>query len=181
MWIAGRVLLSQRGDDFFRLKKKVLDTWDPDDIHDLRVASRRVREGLELFSPCYQNDAVNRLVRRVKRVTRFLGEMRNMDEALLFFDALAGELDEGCRAELEVLILSIASQRQKGRREFKAGLKQSVPSSENYGITVGYRQQKLKSKVLKFDPTSPGGGVRLGGGNFITAPITARKKRAYSD
>ena len=53
LWIAARVLLYERGEDFFRRRDKVLKTFDPGDIHDLRVASRRLREGLALFAPCY--------------------------------------------------------------------------------------------------------------------------------
>ena len=52
LWLAARVLLHERGDDFFRRRDKVLKTFDPEEIHDLRVSSRRLREGLELFLPC---------------------------------------------------------------------------------------------------------------------------------
>src|SRR5512137_642289 len=94
LWVAARVLLYERGDDFFMLWDKVLKTSDAEDIHDLRVSSRRLREGLALFTPCYPSGNIARLVKRIKRVTRLLGDIRNTDEAILFFSALADEVDE---------------------------------------------------------------------------------------
>src|SRR5512136_2315517 len=91
LWVAARVLLCERGDDFFMRWDKVLKTSDPEDIHDLRVSSRRLREGLALFAPCYPPESLKRLVRGLKRVTRLLGDIRNTDEAILFFT----ELGEG--------------------------------------------------------------------------------------
>jgi CHAD domain-containing protein len=128
LWVAARVILYGKGEDFFRLKEKVLETFDPEDIHDLRVASRRLREGLDLFAPCYPSESVTRFLRKVKRVTRYLGEMRNTDEALLFFSSLADELDD-YRGEVQGLALAYAKQREKGLKGFKAGLKARVPPS----------------------------------------------------
>ena len=129
LWVAARILLYGKVDDFFRLKEKVLQTFDPEDIHDLRVASRRLREGLELFAPCYGPSGIGRLIKKIKRVTRHLGEMRNRDEAYLFFSALAAELDDPCRAALEGLAESFAKKREKELKEFRAGLKRSIPPS----------------------------------------------------
>jgi CHAD domain-containing protein len=129
LWIAARVLLYGKGNDFFQLKEKVLDTFDPEDIHDLRVASRRLREGLDLFSPCYPPVDIVRLLRKVKRVTRHLGEMRNTDEALLFFSSLTDELGDRCRDDLERLTRLFEKRRGKGLKELRSGLKRLVPPS----------------------------------------------------
>ena len=103
LWIAARVLLYERGEDFFRRRGKMVKTFDAEDIHDLRVASRRLREGLILFAPCYPPGNIARLVRKIKRVTRLLGDIRNADEALLFFTALKDEFDSSGRSHLEEL------------------------------------------------------------------------------
>ena len=129
LWIAARVLLCGKVDDFFRLKGKVLQTFDPEDIHDLRVASRRLREGLALFAPCYPPANIDRLTRQMKKVTRHLGAMRNADEALLFFSELAGELDACCRDDLLRLTRSFEQGRAEGLRKFRAGLERLAPPS----------------------------------------------------
>jgi CHAD domain-containing protein len=124
LWIAARALLEERGSDFFRRRDRVLKTFDPVDIHDLRVSSRRLREGLALFAPCYPPAAIARLVKELKRVTRLLGEIRNTDEALLFFTALADELGDACRSELESVLASFRKARKKELKRMKGGLRE---------------------------------------------------------
>ncbi len=73
--------------ELLRLRRAVLKTSDPDDIHDLRVASRRFRAALELFAPVSSSIPISKLKKCVRRLTRNLGGLRNIDEALLFFQS----------------------------------------------------------------------------------------------
>jgi CHAD domain-containing protein len=123
LWVAARVLLYERGDDFFMRWDKALKTSNAEDIHDLRVSSRRLREGLALFAPCYPAGGIARLVKQIKQVTRLLGEIRNTDEAILFFSALADEVDETCRGDLEGVAASFRKSRKKELKRLKAGLR----------------------------------------------------------
>lgn len=122
LWVAARALLAQRADDFFGRWEKVLKGFDPEDIHDLRVSSRRMREGLALFAPAYPADAVSRAARKVRRVTRLLGEMRNTDEALLFFRDLAAELGGESRDLLDGIVSRYEVLREEERRRLETGL-----------------------------------------------------------
>ena len=70
-----------------RLRRAVMKTSDLDDIHDLRVASRRFRAVLELFYPFVPKGPKTELRKRVRKLTRILGGLRNIDEALLFFQS----------------------------------------------------------------------------------------------
>jgi CHAD domain-containing protein len=129
LWIAARILLSERGEDFFRRRDKALKTSDPEDLHDLRVSSRRLREGLALFAPCYPGGNIARLVRQMKRVTRLLGEIRNTDEAILFFTALAEELGADHRDDLERISDTFRKGRKKELKRLKADLKDIAADS----------------------------------------------------
>jgi CHAD domain-containing protein len=122
LWIAATVFLNVRGEELVRHRDKVIKTLDPEDIHDLRVASRRMREGLALFAPCYPQESINRFDKRVKNITRFLGDIRNTDEAILFFTALADELDDVCRGDLEPFLASCRKERKREVRTLKTGL-----------------------------------------------------------
>ncbi|HLO25760.1 MAG TPA: CHAD domain-containing protein, partial [Geobacteraceae bacterium] len=128
LWIAARTLLHERGDDLFRRRDKVLKTFDAEDIHDLRVASRRLREGLVLFGPCYPSTDIARLARKIKQVTRLLGDIRNADEALLFFTALADEFANSCRSDLEELAGTFRDNRGKGLKKLRKGLREMAPA-----------------------------------------------------
>lgn len=59
-------------------------------VHQARVASRRLREFLPLLSPAPDGDrTVRRLRKQVRRVTRALGPVRELDVAMLTLDGLA--------------------------------------------------------------------------------------------
>lgn len=123
LWAAARTLLIERGRDFNRRLRTALSSFDPEDIHDLRVSSRRLREGLALFADCYPPGSITRLGKRIKRVTRLLGEIRNRDEALLFFESLRAELDSTCQSELDRMLTGFRAERQNEARALETGLK----------------------------------------------------------
>ncbi|MBC8019417.1 MAG: CHAD domain-containing protein [Verrucomicrobia bacterium] len=72
-------------EELLRLRRSVLKTSDLDDIHDLRVASRRLRAALELFEPVAPKTPIKELRKNIRSLTSSLGGLRNIDEALLFF------------------------------------------------------------------------------------------------
>lgn len=80
---AGVVLVS-RWQEFCRQRSVVLKHPETDAIHDLRVASRRLRAAVGLFEPFLPGKPVNRLSREIRSITRTLGRVRNVDEALLY-------------------------------------------------------------------------------------------------
>ena len=82
------VLLTQ-WEELLGLRRAVLKTSDLDDIHDLRVASRRFRAALGLFEQFTQTVSKTALNKSVRKITRTLGGLRNIDEALLFFRSRA--------------------------------------------------------------------------------------------
>ncbi len=85
---AGIVLFSQ-WNQFCDLREIVLAKSDVDAIHDLRVASRRIRATLSLFAPFIDGKTVKYTSKEFRRVTRELGLLRNIDEAIIYFGATA--------------------------------------------------------------------------------------------
>lgn len=128
LWIAARALLARRVDDFFDRWHRAAETFDPEDIHDLRVSSRRLREGLLLFAPAYRAESVRRAARGVRKVTRLLGSLRNTDEALAFFRHLAEEVDGPVRRHLERIISRHEDLRREQRDQLRRGLRELDPS-----------------------------------------------------
>jgi CHAD domain-containing protein len=128
VWLAARALLHERGSDFFRRRNGVIEKCDPERIHDLRVSSRRLREGLELFLPCYAANSMRPLIKAFRKVTRLMGDLRNTDEASSFLDRLMPEVDRRCRRDLERLKLSLQEERPKELKRLRDGL-QTIASS----------------------------------------------------
>jgi CHAD domain-containing protein len=82
-----RGLFFAQWEELLRLRRAVMKSSDIDDIHDLRVASRRFRAVLELFYPFAPEDSKGELRKSVRKLTQTLGTLRNIDEALLFFQS----------------------------------------------------------------------------------------------
>lgn len=81
-WVKLQALALQQLDRFMSLEPKVLRGEDPEAIHDMRVASRRLQQFLDLIYPPPAPREVRRLRRRIQRCRRALGEVRNCDVLL---------------------------------------------------------------------------------------------------
>lgn len=78
-WSRVRELALKQLDRFISFEPKVLRGDDPDAIHDMRVASRRLQQILDLTYPKPCPREVRRLRRSIRRSRRALGEVRNCD------------------------------------------------------------------------------------------------------
>ncbi len=88
---AAAKVISVRADELTRQARGVLDTGDIDRVHDMRVATRRLRAALEVFEPCFPGKPHRQALREVKRLADGLGERRDRDVAIA---ALAGFNDQ---------------------------------------------------------------------------------------
>lgn len=122
LWMAARQLMTARVDEFFHRWDRLARSLDPETIHDLRVASRRLREGLELFAHSYPPEPLRKVSKGVKRVTRLLGELRNLDEAHAFFSSLEPEADADGRLFLRRFTLPYPKRRKEALAAIASGL-----------------------------------------------------------
>ncbi|HJV65878.1 MAG TPA: CHAD domain-containing protein [Geomonas sp.] len=119
LWIASRSLLAKHGAEFFSRWIKVAQGYQEDDVHDLRVASRRLREGLFLFAGCFPDKQRQRLAKKVKKVTRMLGDLRNIDEEVRYFAGLDGEDNSPFRQELQELLTALRRDREEVHKKLE--------------------------------------------------------------
>jgi CHAD domain-containing protein len=76
---AGARIVRVRTRELFDHAEGVLDTRDIERVHDMRVASRRLRAVLEIFAPCFPQSEFKGVLRDVKRLADALGERRDPD------------------------------------------------------------------------------------------------------
>ena len=58
-------------------RARCLDIGDIERVHDMRVATRRLRAALEVFEPCFPGKSHGQALREVKRLADGLGERRD--------------------------------------------------------------------------------------------------------
>src|SRR3954447_16130301 len=69
--------------------RDVLDTGDIERVHDMRVATRRLRAALEVFETCFPKKRFRETLREVKALPAALGERRDRDVTIAALDGYA--------------------------------------------------------------------------------------------
>ena len=77
--VAAARVVRVRARELFDSAEGVLDTRDIERVHDMRVASRRLRAVLEIFAPCFPPAEFKGVLRDVKQLADALGERRDPD------------------------------------------------------------------------------------------------------
>jgi CHAD domain-containing protein len=104
---AAAKIVSVRAAELTEHARGVLDTGDIERVHDMRVATRRLRAALEIFEPCFPAEPFGDALREVKRLADALGERRDRDVAIaalrVFNDQMPGPDRRGVASLIEQL------------------------------------------------------------------------------
>lgn len=92
-----------RAAEVFEHADGVLDTDEIERLHDMRVATRRLRAALEVFAPCFPRKRHRKALKRVKALADALGERRDRDVSFEFLAGIAAEAPAGDRAAVGAL------------------------------------------------------------------------------
>jgi CHAD domain-containing protein len=79
---AAAKIVSVRAAELTENAQGVLDTGDIERVHDMRVATRRLRAALEIFEPCFPARPYRQALADVKNLADALGERRDRDVAI---------------------------------------------------------------------------------------------------
>ncbi len=116
LWVTGRALLARRGVELFACWSRAGRNPDHKAIHELRIASRIVRECLLFFAPCYRSGDSARFSQKLDRLNKRLGAIRSTDEAMLFMELIVEELSPECRVRLTHVVNQLSREREDEAR-----------------------------------------------------------------
>lgn len=125
---------------------------DPEDLHKMRVATRRQRAAWRVFGAAFDRRATARHEKRLRTVARRLGAVRDLDVLIAGIEAYAGDFGAD-RAALDPLVASWMRQRDAARERLLAEL-----DAPRYGSWVeGYRAfvQEEGAASLPVGPVQP--------------------------
>lgn len=110
--VAAAEILAAKAVPFFSLEDAVVGGRDMDAVHDMRVASRRLRAALSVFRPYLPAKGRKRWTRVARAVTCALGAVRDADVFIAEFASLAADAD----TEEERVTLAYLLGRRHGER-----------------------------------------------------------------
>ncbi|MSO42079.1 MAG: CHAD domain-containing protein [Solirubrobacterales bacterium] len=110
-------ILAVRGEELADHSAGVLDTSDIERVHDMRVATRRLRAALEVFEACFPAKPYRRTLREVKRIADGLGERRDRDVAVLALERFNQQMDAGDRPGVDSLVASLRDEQAQANED----------------------------------------------------------------
>jgi CHAD domain-containing protein len=107
---AGRVILT-RWRETMSYRDGTLLGEDIEELHAMRVSSRRLRAAMDAFEEAFPRTSFRPLLRQVKEITDVLGEARDLDVAIERLAGLLTEMREDERPGIEGLIARYREER----------------------------------------------------------------------
>ncbi|MEM8533519.1 MAG: CHAD domain-containing protein, partial [Chloroflexota bacterium] len=118
---------------------------DPEDVHQMRVATRKLRAALQIVEPVFEPQFIRQYRRDLRRVAQDLGAVRDYDVFLMDVQGVQQTLPEGEQTQLQTFVSAITEERLKRR----VGLLEDLQTK---------RYNRFKQLFATF-LTEPGAGV----------------------
>jgi CHAD domain-containing protein len=77
-----RLVLLTRFQELYGFQQDALNWTDPEGVHSMRVASRRLRSALRDFMPYLRKRGLPHVLKQLRKIARALGEVRDLDVAI---------------------------------------------------------------------------------------------------
>src|SRR3979409_2625758 len=112
--VAAVRVVTVRGAELFEQSENVLDTSEIERVHDMRVATRRLRAVLEIYEPCFSRKALRDVLADVKALADAWGELRAPDVHLAQLEEFATAVKEADRPGVEVFADRVRTEQGTG-------------------------------------------------------------------
>jgi CHAD domain-containing protein len=122
--VAAAKVVSVRGDELFEQSVNVLDTSDIERVHDMRVATRRLRAVLEIFAPCFERTLLRGVLGDVRSLADALGERRDPDVHIDMLQHFASAVAEADRPGVESLVARLRDDQTAGNATLSHALEE---------------------------------------------------------
>jgi CHAD domain-containing protein len=91
----------------------VLDVADIERVHDMRVATRRLRAALEIFEPCFPPKEFGAALAQVKAIADALGERRDRDVTIAALEEFAARIPTPDRRGVQTLVEQLQAEQSE--------------------------------------------------------------------
>jgi CHAD domain-containing protein len=106
-----------RSKEVFEHADGVLDLTRVERVHDMRVATRRLRAALEIFEACFPRKRQRKALKKVKALADALGERRDLDVEIELLEELGDQIAAEDREALAALVEELRSRQQQANED----------------------------------------------------------------
>ena len=114
-----------RADEVFSFRDRALDTSDIEGVHDMRVATRRLRAALEIFAGCFPKDEHKALLSEVKLLADALGERRDPDVQIMALEKMQTDVGNGERSGINGLVAVLRARQADGNERVREAIERA--------------------------------------------------------
>jgi CHAD domain-containing protein len=148
---AAAATVAVRAAELFEHAEGVLDTSDIERVHDMRVASRRLRAVLEIYAPCFSQDQFKPLLKEVKALADALGARRDPDVLLDRLATLEGVLPKADTPGIEAFAAPARAEQERGN----ATLAQALDHAASTNLEGRLQLLAASAREPEPDPEPP--------------------------
>ena len=120
-----KLVLVTRFEELYGFHDAALDWSDPEGVHSMRVASRRLRSALRDFLPYVRKRGLTSVQKRLKNVADALGEVRDQDVAIMALEKIQANAPSELSPALKRFIDARKEVRDAARKELESSLEKN--------------------------------------------------------
>ena len=154
------LVLGPRLEEMCLLRKAALDFRDPEGVHDMRVASRRVRSALRDFAPHLRKTKIAASTKHLKEIADKLGVVRDYDVAIIALEKLQKKANPEISSGLQGIIDDQKAKLDPARKELVQALNYKKLSQ----LERSFRHAIVDSIVSQAATKQPASGTTVKSG-----------------
>ncbi len=116
METCARLIIVSYFREMMSYKDGAIDGTNIEFVHDMRVASRRLRAAMDNFSDCFEREPFKQFYKQIRTITRTMGAVRDLDVLIVRFQNELQTLSEVEQGDIQALIDNLQQKRVEARK-----------------------------------------------------------------
>jgi CHAD domain-containing protein len=175
-----KLVLVTRFEELHAWRDAALDWTDPEGVHSMRVASRRLRSALRDFTPYLRKRNVNSALKELKSVADALGRVRDLDVAILALEEIGKHAPPKFSNGVKQFVDARSEVRERARKDLKATLRKGqlrrLETEFHGGVEKAVVARERKNQRIKVRPQSHTDGTD-GQSQVVEVPVVQGQLR----
>ena len=142
-----KLVLTTRLEELCNYRDEALDWSDPEGVHSMRVASRRLRSAVRDFMPYLRKRRIASALKALRDLADALGEVRDQDVALIALEKIKEHASGDVSTAVQHLIDSRKESRDQARTELESILEKDQLKQLEMSFTAGLDEAVMVREV----------------------------------